>query len=87
MRAWPTFSSHQTQPSVAHRCRRNSASCRFGREKTGPGTNFSWLRRPNSPSELEPGSDGVTPAVGQVERRRQAQRGAPGRRMIVADRR
>jgi len=50
MRAWPFPRSHHTHPSVAHRCRRNSRTCRFGSEKTCSGTNFSWLRSPNRPS-------------------------------------
>ena len=39
-----------TDPSVAQMCLRNNAICRFGTWKTPSGTNFSWLRSPNTPT-------------------------------------
>ena len=38
-----------TDPSVAHKCRMNSAICVLGREKTSSGMNFSYDLRPKSP--------------------------------------
>ncbi len=40
------------QPPLAHRCRRNRASCSRGSAATAGGTKVSRLRRPASPSEL-----------------------------------
>ena len=56
---------HQTQPLVAHRCRRNRASRRWGREKTGPGTNVLDCagRAPASRARQR----AVTPAVAEVD--------------------
>ena len=79
-------SSHHTHPSVAHRCRRNSATCSFGRENTASGTNFSWLRNPNNPSSSSHCRDGVPLAAREPVRRWEAQTGASCRRVVVADR-
>ena len=48
-----------TQPSVAHRWRRNSATWSSAGRRPPAGTNFSWLRRPYSPSSSSQAAIGL----------------------------
>ena len=44
---------------MAHRWRRNIEICFFGRQNTGAGTNFSWLRSPKRPSSSNQAAMGL----------------------------